>query len=107
MKLSYFAPALLLLLLCSAGCKKSNYQDVGVITGFDHRTSPSCAGGLYMNFYNLPYTVIANSYDVKNTPSSLNIDSTTQFPVYLLVDWTYIDQASCPQDITITSWTKE
>ena len=64
----------------------------------------ACCGGLYMNFNNSPVTNIATSYDVTNTPSSLGIDSNTHFPVYMQVNWAYVNQTSCPQDVSITGY---
>lgn len=95
---------LLLMIFISAGCKKNTYQDNVAITGYDTRTGNSCYGGLFMNFYNDPSASIANSYVIKNTPSSIGIDSTTHFPVFLQINWNYVDQATCPQDVTITGY---
>lgn len=98
------ASLLLLMLSVSAGCKKTTYQDNVAITGYDTRTGNSCYGGLFMNFYNTPNAPISESYVVKNTPSSIGIDSSTHFPVYLQINWNYVDQAACPQDVTITAY---
>ena len=95
---------LVLMIVASAGCKKSSYQDNAAITGFDTRTGSSCYGGLFMNLSNNPTTNIATSYVVKNTPSNLGIDSATHFPVYLQINWNYVDQTNCPHDVTITAF---
>ena len=96
--------ALMLILTATTGCQKDNtYQDYATLTGFDRRAC-SCCGGLYMNLGNNPTTVISSSYIIKNSPSSLGIDSSTVFPIYLLVNWQKVSQDSCPQDITITKF---
>lgn len=83
------------LLLCLAiACKKGKndnedrHKDRGVIIGFDTQTC-SCCGGLLINFKpSEPVSATNPPKLIKNNPAEFGIDTNTQFPIDVEVEWT-------------------
>jgi hypothetical protein len=80
--------------------KKDNFMARGVITGYDYRDC-GCCGGWLINLDSdstAMYTVDTRFIDM--FPANLKLDSTTIFPVFILLDYTN-SSANCGLAINI------
>ncbi len=74
-----------------------------VITGFD-LTECGCCGGFIVNIVNTP--PYSTSFLAKELPSGSNINSNSDFPVYVKIEW-QADTTECDRNIIITRLQKK